>query len=135
MKNDPRDVWVLPYALRSVKEVAAENGISNPDFFTFLDEQLMISAQATSSETPFLFGAPACTYTNATNYSVPGGLVEMVHTLRDFIEQRGGSVKNKEKVISLDKRNGLFTVTSEKAGKKYTYRSSISSSVTFRSGT
>ena len=125
MKNDPRDVWVLPYALRSVKEIAADKGISNPDFITFLDEQLMISAQATSSETPFLFGAPASTYTNATNYSVPGGLVEMVHTLKDFIERRGGKVKNKEKVISLDKRNGLFTVTSEKAGKKYTYRSNI----------
>lgn len=125
MKNDPRDVWVLPYALRSVKEVAVDKGISNPDFITFLDEQLMISAQAVSSETPFLFGAPACTYTNATNYSVPGGLVEMIHTLRDFIEQRGGKVRNKEKVIGLEKHDGLFTVTSEKAGKKYTYRSKI----------
>lgn len=125
MKNDPRDVWVLPYVLRSVKEVATAKSISNPDFITFLDEQLMISAQATSSETPFLFGAPACTYTNSSNYSVPGGLVEMVHSLRDFIEQKGGKVKNKEKVISLNKRNSLFTVTSEKAGKKYSYQSKI----------
>ncbi len=123
LKNDPRDIWVLPYALRSVKKVAVEKGISNPDFITFLDEQLMISAQATSSETPFLFGAPACTYTNATNYSVPGGLVVMIHTLRDFIEKNNGKVRNKEKVISIDKRDNLFTVISEKARKKLTYQS------------
>jgi len=125
MKNDPSDVWVLPYALRSVKSVAVEKGISNPEFFSFLDEQLMISAQATSPDTPFLFGAPACTYTNATNYSVPGGLVEMVNTLSEFIGQNGGEVKNKEKVISVEKHDNLFTVLSEKAGESYSYQTRI----------
>jgi C-3',4' desaturase CrtD len=124
-QNDPRDVWVLPYALRSVKDVAIDKGITNPDFFSFLDEQLMISAQAPSSDTPFLFGAPACTYTNATNYSVPGGLVEMVNTLSRFIKGNGGEVKNKEKVISLEKHDQLFTVIAEKAGIKHQYQSRI----------
>jgi len=125
LKNDPRDVWVLPYALQSVKDVANKIGVTNPQFISFLDEQLMISAQATTSETPFLFGAPACTYTNATNYSVPGGLVEMIHTLRDFIEKNGGNVKNKEKVVSLEQHDVGYTVVSVKAGKKRTYRSRI----------
>lgn len=125
LKNDPRDVWVLPYALLSVKDVASGKGISNPEFFRFLDEQLMISAQAGTSDTPFLFGAPACTYTNATNYSVPGGLIEMIHTLKDFIEIHGGEVRNKEKVVSLDKEDDFFTIVTEKAGKKFTYRGRI----------
>lgn len=125
LKNDPRDVWVLPYALKSVKDVAVDKGITDPSFFRFLDEQLMISAQAESAETPFLFGAPATTYTNATNYSVPGGLIEMVHTLRDFIQDRGGSVHNKEKVISLEKRGELFNIIAEKAGKRTSYSSRI----------
>jgi len=121
LKNDPRDVWVLPYAFQSVMDVASKKGISNPEFFNFLDEQLMISAQATSNETPFLFGAPACTYTNATNYSVPGGLVEMVLTLKEFIEKKGGIVKNKEKVVSLERTGKHYKVISEKAGKKHEY--------------
>jgi C-3',4' desaturase CrtD len=125
LKNDPRDVWVLPYALQSVKDVAGKKDITNPDFIRFLDEQLMISAQAPSSETPFLLGAPACTYTNATNYSVPGGLIQMVHSLRDFIEKNNGVVKNKEKVISLEQSDGGYRVLTEKAGKRREYRGKL----------
>ena len=125
LKNDPRDVWVLPYALKSVKDVAVEKGITNPKFIRFLDEQLMISAQAESSDTPFLFGAPASTYTNATNYSVPGGLIEMVHTLRDYIEARGGTVRNKERVVSLEKQGDEFLVIAEKARRQRAYKSRL----------
>lgn len=123
LKNDPRDVWVLPYALESVQDIARHKGISNQKFYRFLDEQLMISAQAESGQTPFLFGAPAVTYTNATNYSVPGGLVQMVETLRDFIHQQGGSVRNKEKVVHLDRKDSVFQITTVKAGKTHRYRS------------
>lgn len=124
LKNDPRDVWILPYALKSVKEVAKSCNITNPEFFRFLDEQLMITAQATSGETPFLFGAPALSYTNSANYYVPGGLIKMAETLRDFIEENGGIVKNKMPVINIDKKGGRFAVTTRnKKGKTHTFRS------------
>jgi len=121
-KNDPRDVWVLPYALQSVRKVALNCGITNPLFYRFLDEQLMISAQAGAGDTPFLFGAPAITYTNSTNYYVPGGLIEMVHTIRDFITERSGVVKTKEPVVSIDKTKTDFSVTTHrKNGKQTSY--------------
>jgi len=124
LKNDPLDVWVLPYALNSVKSVAEKKGISNPEFFKFLDEQLMISAQATSEQTPFLFGAPAVTYTNSTNYYVPGGLINMVHELRDFIELKGGTTKTKEPVTNVDQNGRSYTVTTrKKSGEVNQYRS------------
>ena len=124
LKNDPRDVWVLPYALKSVRDVARSKGISNPEFYTFLDEQLMISAQAGSDETPFLFGAPASTYTNSTNYYVPGGLIEMVHTLRDYITGKGGVVKTKARVVNLEKSGDRFVVTTKsKRGELRSYAS------------
>ncbi len=47
-RNDLSDVWILPYAFNSVKQTASEIGISNPEFYRFLDEQLMITAQAYS---------------------------------------------------------------------------------------
>lgn len=117
-KNNPLDIWVLPYALRTVKDVAKSAGITNPGFFRFLDEQLMISAQATSEETPFLFGAPAITYTNYGNYYVPGGLIEMVNTIIDYIVTHDGVFRNREKVTSISKMGDLFSVQTETTRKE-----------------
>jgi C-3',4' desaturase CrtD len=125
LKNDPRDVWVLPYAIKSVKEFAMDCNITNPEFYQFLDEQLLISAQSKSDDTPFLFGAPAITYTNCSNYSVPGGLVKMAETLRDFIEKNGGEIRTKERVLSLSQLEEGFMVSTSK-GRSYKARQIIS---------
>jgi len=125
LKNDPRDVWVLPYAFKSVKEFARDCNITNPEFFRFLDEQLLISAQSKSDDTPFLFGAPAITYTNCSNFTVPGGLKNMAETLRDFITEKGGKVQTKEKVLSLEKDVGKFKVRTSK-NQSYQARQVIS---------
>jgi len=119
LKNDPRDLWILPYALKSVKEVVAEHHLDTPSFLRFLDEQLMISAQATASETPFIFGAPAITYTSCTNYYVPGGLISMIKKLEEFITEQGGELHTKEKVLKLHKNEGDFLVYTDKNETEY----------------
>lgn len=124
-KNDLTDLWVLPYAVKSVKDAAVEMGISNPDFIKFLDEQLMISAQSVSTDTPFLFGAPAITYTNYTNYYVPGGLIKMVEALEDFIKSKGSRLHTKEKVLNIEKKSDHFIVAASK-GRNYKSSSVIS---------
>lgn len=125
LKNDPRDAWVLPYAFSSVKKTASDLGISNPEFYRFLDEQLLISAQADAENTPFLFGAPAVTYTNYTNYYVPGGLVEMVKCLEDFIKSHGGEIHTKEGIEAIDRTGTGYEVLSSK-GKRYRAKAVIS---------
>jgi C-3',4' desaturase CrtD len=125
LKNDITDVWVLPYAVQSVKETAKKMGITNPEFFQFIDEQLMISAQSPSSETPFLFGAPALTYTNYTNYYVPGGLLNMVRKLEEFLIQKNGELHTKEGISSIEKVDRGYKVRSTK-GNEYTARVVIS---------
>lgn len=125
LKNDVRDVWVLPYVMKSVKEVALENGITNPDFYRFLDEQLLISAQSKSEDTPFLFGAPAITYTNYTNYYVEGGLIKMIEVLQAFIEGKDGQLHTKEKVLSIEKLSSEFLVRTSK-NKTYSAKSVVS---------
>lgn len=117
--NNPLDVWVLRYAFKSVKEVATSCGIKNSDFLRFLDEQLMITAQAKSEDVPFLFGAAGLTYTNYSNYYVPGGLLEMIYTIRDFVTDRGGALKTKEAVTEISKQNNDSYLISTKKGKHY----------------
>lgn len=125
LRNDLRDIWVLPYAIKSVKKTASDIGISNPEFYRFLDEQLIISAQSESDQTPMLFGAPALTYTNYTNYYVPGGLIEMVNALKTNLEGNGGSLHVKEKVISIEHFEEFIDIQTEK-GKCYRSRVLIS---------
>lgn len=110
--NSASDLWLVPYALRSVAEVIKHHHIDSPAFERFVDEQLMITAQATAKDTPFLFGAAGLTYTNYANFYVPGGLIKMVHVIRDFIEEKGGVVRIKSPVERLARegtRYHLFT--------------------------
>lgn len=112
------DVWVLRYAFKSVYEVAKSFGITSAKFFRFLDEQLMITAQAKSGQTPFLFGAPGLTYTNYGNYYVPGGLIEMIRTIQKFIEEKGGALHTKEAVTEIKKEGEKYLLSTSK-GKVY----------------
>lgn len=114
ISNSPLDVWILKYAFTSVKEVAQKCGVDTIKFMNFLDEQLMITAQAKSGETPFLFGALGITYTNYSNFYVPGGLIEMINTIKDYVELKGGSLLTKEAVIGLEKDGDEFLIKTKK---------------------
>lgn len=118
LSNSPLDVWVLKYAFKSVKKLAVQFGVDTPKFVRFLDEQLMITAQAKSDDTPFLFGAPGITYTNYSNFYVPGGLIEMIKTIQGFVEEKRGILHTKEAVTSIEKDSEDFLIRT-KRDKQY----------------
>ena len=117
--NNPLDVPVLRYAFVSVREVMRDFGVDNPDFVRFIDEQLMITAQADSNSTPFIFGAAGLTYTNYSNYYIEGGLLKMVEQLQDWMEKRGSKVLCRQLVTNVKNENGNYLVTTEK-GDEFT---------------
>ncbi len=112
--NSPKDVWILKYAFKSVKQVAQKFGVDSPKFLRFLDEQLMITAQAKSEDTPFLFGAPGLTYTNYSNFYVPGGLIQMINTIKSYVEQKGGALQTKEAVTEVSKDEDGYLIKTRK---------------------
>ncbi|HET8865956.1 MAG TPA: NAD(P)/FAD-dependent oxidoreductase [Gracilimonas sp.] len=124
--NNPLDAWVLKYAFQSVGDVMKKYGVDTPKFRRFVDEQLMITAQARSYETPFLFGAAGLTYTNYSNFYVPGGLLEMINAIRVFIQEKGGALHTKEGVQMIAKEGDQFTVHTQTTRKeKFAYRAPI----------
>ena len=126
VNNSPLDVWVLKYAFRSVQSVMKKYGVDTPKFKRFVDEQLMITAQAKSEETPFLFGAAGITYTNYSNYYVPGGLLEMVNSIRGYIQGKGGALHTKEGVVQIMQNENEFMVhTKNKRNETFTYQAPI----------
>ncbi len=118
VSNHPKHALALRFAKISVLDRMIKHGLTSPSFKQFVDEQLMISAQAPSQDVPFLFGAPALTYTNSGNYSVPGGLIEMANTLQAHIRSKGGEVFVKHKVVAIEQIAGGHRVTC-KNGKEF----------------
>jgi C-3',4' desaturase CrtD len=97
------DVKAIPSAFVSTAEFARRCGITHPNFFTFLDAQLMITTQSNAADTPLLFAAPALTYTNGANYYLEGGMIRLAGFLVRFIENRGGEVHYRHKVEAVTK--------------------------------
>ncbi len=114
IKNNPVDAPVLRFAFVTVREMMEKHGVATPEFIRFVDEQLMITAQADSSETPFIFGAAGITYTNYSNYYVNGGLLKMVEQLQAWMEERGSEVLCKQQVTSVEKIDEDYLVTTHK---------------------
>ncbi len=108
-RNSVRDVMLLKYAFRSVRKVMRSLGVDTPKFRAFIDEQLMITAQSKSDDTPFLFGAPGLAYTSCSNYNVPGGFLQMIEELRKYIGDRGGVVKTRSKVNRIFTREEFYS--------------------------
>jgi C-3',4' desaturase CrtD len=102
INNNPADAPVLRYAFQSIASVMKKFGVDSPDFRRFVDEQLMITAQTTAEDTPFIFAAPGLTYTNYSNYYVPGGLLKMVQQLQEWLEAHGGRLKTRQKVTKIE---------------------------------
>ncbi len=88
-----RDVLLLRYTQPSVESWMNECGLAqNLIFKQFVDQQLMITAQNHASEVNMLFGAAALCYTNYPNYTLPGGMVQLVRELCDALVAKGGHV-------------------------------------------
>lgn len=120
ISNSPTDAPVLRYAFSSVSDIAKKDGVATEKFLRFLNEQLMITAQATSEKVPFLFGAAGLTYTNYSNYYVEGGLIEMVKVLQEFINRKGSQVFTKQRVVSVLKEPAEKSVISGKSKSQIT---------------
>lgn len=115
--NNPLDAPVLRFGLMSVRQVMKQCNVDSPEFRAFVDEQLMITAQARAAETPFLFGAAGLTYTNYSNYYVPGGLIELIRKLQEKLESDGGELLCRQRVTSIAQKGGEYEVKTEKGDR------------------
>lgn len=94
----------------------------NPDFVSFVNEQLLITAQNYLEEVNELFGATALCYTNYGNYYMPGGLLNLVKPFVDYIENQGGQVLMRAPVARIVPENGHYLVQTEYRDRVETYR-------------
>lgn len=114
----------LPYAAQTVSQLLKKHGLDrNALFVSFVNEQLMITAQNNADEVNLLFGATALCYTLVGNYYMPGGLLELVTPLVNYVERKNGHVLMRYPVdaIRYDKPAGQWVVTTRKTEERAKY--------------
>jgi C-3',4' desaturase CrtD len=110
-----KDLSALPFAFKTIHDLLVEFGLdSNESFVAFVNEQLMITAQNTSSEVNALFGAASLCYTLVGNYYVPGGMIRLIAPFVEFIEQNRGDVLLKTLVSSIKRENNHWETHTDK---------------------
>lgn len=91
----------------------------DPAFRTFLDAQLLISAQTTSEHTNALYAAAALDLPRRGVAHVQGGMGALAETLAGAIRQHGGNIVYRNEVIRLKiLENGDYLLETNK-GTKY----------------
>ena len=99
----PSLVKALPYLTRSVSDLAR---IEDPMFRTFLDAQLLISAQAVANEANAIYGSAALDLPRRGVSHVRGGMGSLAKCLATWIKGNGGRVLYRHRVKRIEVLNG-----------------------------
>ena len=109
----PSILPALPYLPRTIGSLAPKD---NADFRTFLDAQLLISAQTTADKANALYGSAALDLPRRGVNHVVGGIGNLAKTLADWIVANGGQVLYRQEVQRVEMRNGRIVAVHTKKG-------------------
>jgi phytoene dehydrogenase-like protein len=99
----PRYLSALPYLTRSIADLSRD---ASPDLRTFLDAQLVISAQVVSTGATALYGSAALDLPRRGVNHVHGGIGQLAWTLTNWIRAHGGEVLLRQRVTGIEVRHG-----------------------------
>lgn len=109
----PKTLKSLPYLFRSIGSLARTD---DPMFKTFLDAQLLISAQTTADQAHALYGSAAFDLPRRGVNHVRGGMGALAQTLVDWIRAQGGEVLFRQQVNKIEVKNGRATAVTTQKG-------------------
>jgi C-3',4' desaturase CrtD len=89
----PELALLLPQLPRTVGGALAARGITDRRLRTFVDGQLLISAQTVARDCAWLYGAVALDFARIGAHYVEGGAWELAHTLAAALARDGGRVR------------------------------------------
>lgn len=101
--------WRLLPALLTSTAARLPRGVGD-DARELLDELLLVSTQATSGRTPFLFGALGLEYLQRPLYLADGGLASLLERLAEVFVARGGTLQLDTPVTRFGRDGAGFAV-------------------------
>ena len=109
----PSMLRALPYLRHTTGDLISS---ADPMFHTFLDAQLLISAQTTSKYANALYGSAALSLPRRGVNHVQGGIGALAETLVKWIRQNGGAVIYRQQVTNIELKNGRAAAVTTKKG-------------------
>jgi len=105
------DAWrALPALWRSTGQALGRFGPPSPKALALLDELLLVSTQADSRRTPYLFGALGVEYLQRPFFLARGGLAGLVEAIAADLERRGGRILRKAPVERVERAGAGWRV-------------------------
>ena len=99
----PGSAYLLTFATKTVFEWLAFHGLDrDPDFVRFIDAQLLVSLQTTSRYANAVNAAIALDLPLSGAYRVQGGIGTIAELLAGAVEDYGGAVLYRKRVIRID---------------------------------
>ncbi len=102
----PKTLKSLPYILRTIGSFMPQD---DPMLRTFVNANLLISAQATADKANALYGSAALDLPRRGVNHIHGGIGNLADTLVQWIRANGGTVHFKQQVDRVDTANGRAT--------------------------
>jgi len=102
----PQTLIALPHLFETMGAWARRSGVTDKAALTFLDAQLLISAQTTSADASALFGAAAADLPRKGVTHPTGGIGGISGQLVEAIQRFGGTVHFRQEVTHLETKDG-----------------------------
>lgn len=110
---------ILPLALTSFSQWLRVNGIRDRASRTFIDGQLLISAQATADRANALYGAIAIDLPRVGTHHVLGGIGGIAAALAGALQKQGGQLFFRQAVTSIVPYKSGYCLTTNKGLELY----------------
>lgn len=115
----PDTLITLPHLFETMGQWAHRSGITDRAALTFLDAQLLISAQTTSAHASALFGAAATDLPRKGVTHPVGGIGTISEQLVEAVRANGGSVHFRQEVTRLEVKDQRVSAAITKAGERF----------------
>ena len=116
---------LIPGLIQPVSKLLKKYGLDrNKEFIQFIDEQLLISTQNISNQSPYLTSAIGLAYPSETYYPY-GGITKPLDLVLNYSKAKGNEIKFKEKVTLIERKKDFYQVTTQR-GNIYTAKGIIS---------
>jgi C-3',4' desaturase CrtD len=113
---------LLPHLWRTVDQQLRAHRIDDRRLRTFVDGQLLISAQAIACECAWLYGAVALDFARIGAHYVEGGAWSLAHTLAAAFAGDGGELRYRRRVSRILTRDGRAVGVETEQGERYMAR-------------
>lgn len=112
----PQTLVTLPHLFESLGQWAGRSGVTGRAVRTFLDAQLLISAQTTAARASALFGAAAADLPRKGVNHVIGGIGALSWQLVEAVRRFGGEVLFRQQVTRFEVKDGRIVAAHTNKG-------------------